>query len=131
MRNFIIPLLICTFGCTDGGSTDPNTGDGGNATTDGGNTSTDGGSTDDGADTGEEVTKNNCGGPEPNKNTDWWVCENGSNVYEGETWPAAGGPEDLEQCLTSEGWGYELSEDGNSVTLTRSDGWVLTCELDD
>lgn len=82
------------------------------------------------ADTGKEIVGGNCGGPEPLEDS-LWICENGTNDLEGEAWPAAGGPEDLEQCLTSEGWTYELSRDGRIATLTRSDGQVFTCELDE
>ena len=79
-------------------------------------------------DTGKEVVGGNCGGPEPLEGDEsFWVCSTGATGY---AWPTAGGPG--ENCMTTEGWEYTVSKNGNSVTLTnRVDGRVITCELDE
>lgn len=92
-------------------------------------TDTDADDTGAGTDTGEEVVGGNCGGPEPPEDS-LWECDSGGGY--GYTWPTAGAPEDLNECLTEEGWIYEISPDGKTATLTNeSDGRTLTCELDD
>ena len=82
--------------------------------------------TDTDADTGTEIDADNCGGPEPPPES-IWQCEEGP---EGPTWPTAGGPSSGEPCMTTEGWKYEVSPEGDFVLLVKEeDERELNCYM--
>jgi hypothetical protein len=87
--------------------------------------------TDTGTETGIDPV---CGGPEPPEDSLWECYEGEAFVGEGPAWPVSGGPEDAKSaaCQTTDGWVYEMSEDGNSVHLVRQeDRRELDCEMTD